>query len=492
MKRIIVAVLLACMTVTAFTSCANTSDDQSGNESNLPTGSLNTEAPGDVYDVPSVTYDGHEMLILSSGNVVYDDFSYDEASSAVLDNAQYVRKATVETNFDIDIVIEKSTDKTSFGQGSGFQKVSQAVTSEDCTYEICLIGTYDSTNLAVNNYLYDLNSIDYINLNNSWWDQNANSDLSINGLMFFTTGDFSCGNNDATFTLVFNKDLAETAKIENPYELVTSGKWTYDKLAEMTRTVSEDVNGDGQMDMRDKYGMTVWDDSVMAAVNSAGVRVCTVKDGKVELTFNEDRTIAVFNKWAEMVYDKEHAITYQRFGSSNGTIGQLWEEGRALFRNCLIKTVHSIRLAEVDFGILPYPKLTEDQDRYYSTMGSYHGQFVCVPLYQDDIERVGIIAESLAYYGQQLVRPAYYDKTLYGQTFRDDESKDMLDVILSSYIYDFGWYYQIGEYNENLMDLIRAYSTDFASMYASNEVAAKTKLTTINDAYAAVLDGWQS
>jgi len=146
---------------------------------------------------------------------------------------------------------------------------------------------------------------------------------------------------------------------------------------------------------------------------------------------------------------------------------------------------------EADFGILPYPKLTEDQPRYYSTLAPYNGQFICVPMVLEDAERTGIIVESLAYYGQNIVRPAFYDKTLYGQNFRDDESGEMLDVILSNYIYDFGWYYQIGGYNERLMDLVRGYSTEFASMYAAGEVQAKTKLDTINDSYELVSDEWK-
>ena len=493
MKRSIIALLILGILSGALVSCANTGDqtDNSSGQVALPSGEASGE-PGDVYDVPDVKYDGHELQILSAGNVAYDDFSFSESSEVVLDNAQYLRKATVEQKFDVTIKFSKKENKSSFGEGPGFQEISRAVGAEDCVYEVCLIGTYDATNLAVTNNLYDLASLDYVNLNNSWWDQNANEDLSINGLMFFTTGDLSVGNNNATFTLVFNKTLAAETEIEDPYELVKNDKWTYEKLYGMVKKVSLDVDGNQEMNMRDKFGMIIWDDSVMAVVNSVGSRVCTVgEDGNVSLTFNNERTIGAFNAWIEMVLDKETSICNQRFGSANGTVGEMWEQGRALFRNCLINTVHSMRLMEADFGILPYPKLTEDQERYYSTLAPYNGQFICVPLVLEDEERTGIITESLAYYGSTIVRPAFYDKTLYGQNFRDEQSGEMLDVILSSYIYDFGWYYQIGGYNERLMDLVRAYSSEFASMFAAGEVQANTKLSTINDSYKSVVDEWK-
>ena len=491
MKKLVSFVLVCLMVCSALVACSPASTPSESVSLPATDGSGAVEV-GDVYDVPEVKYDGHEFLILSAGNVAYDDFSFNEASNVVLDNAQYTRKMAIAEKFDIEILFEKKANGSSFGEGPGYTMVSNAVMSEDCIYELCIIGTYDSTNLAITNNLYNLNSIEYINLKNSWWDQNANEDLAINNLMFFTVGDLSCGNNNATFTMVFNKDLAKTAQIEDPYALVRNGKWTYDKLSAMVKTVSEDVNGDDTMNMRDKYGMIVWDDSVMAVVNSVGSRVCEVgDDGNVSLTFNNERTIGAFNYWIEMVLDKDTTICNQRYGSSNGTVGEMWEEGRALFRNCLINTVHSMRMMEADFGILPYPKLTEDQSRYYSTLAPYNGQFICIPAIQDDIERVGIITESLAYYGKEIVRPAFYNKTLYGQNFRDDESGEMLDVILGSYIFDFGWYYQIGGYNERLMDLVRGYSREFSSMYAAGETLAKNKLTDINESYAIVMDTWK-
>lgn len=489
MKKIISVMLLLCMLSVMLISCSDTTDGNvdAPTEVSDPTC---TEA-WDRFDVPNVKYDGHEYRILTAGNVAYDDFSFSQDSDIVLDSAQYQRKTRVETDFDVLIKLEVALNKSSFGNGPGFQKIQTAVTSEDYAYELGLIGTYDVAALAMNNYLYDLKSVKYINLNNSWWDKDANNDLDIGGLLFFTAGDLSVSNNNATFVLTFNNEMAAgVSDMKDPYQLVKDGKWTYDELKVMSKKVSADVDGNDVMNMRDKYGMVVWDYAVLAVVNSVGVRCCTVDEGgSVSLSLNDERTVAALGKWAEITYDKETAIYNQRYGRANDTLREMWEENRAMFGNTLITNVHEMRMMEADFGILPYPKLTEDQTRYYSTFVSYNGQFICMPILQEDIERAGIIAEALAYYGQQYVRSAFYEKTL-GVTARDNESIEMLDVILSNYIYDLGWYYSVGAYNSGLIRLVRAYSTDFAFTYAVSEESAKAMLANINENYKKVYDQW--
>jgi len=490
MKKIFSLVLILCMVLAMLVSCSNTGN--SGDTASAETNEPSDTGHVDTFDVPDVKYDGYEYHILTAGNVAYDDFSFDEDSDIVLDSAQYQRKVKVQTDFDVKILLEIAENKSSFGNGPGYLKIQKAVDAEDYAYDLGLIGTYDVAVLAMNNYLYDLKSVKYIDLENLGGYKDANKDLDIGGLLFFSAGDLSVSNNNATFVLTFNKEMAaEIEDMKDPYQLVKDGKWTYDELKVMSKKVSADVDGNDIMNMRDKYGMVVWDDTVMAVVNSVGVRCCTIDDsGSVSLTLNDERTVAALGKWADITYDKTTAIYNQRYGSANGTLREMWEENRAMFRNTLITNVHEMRAMEADFGVLPYPKLTEDQTRYYSTLASYNGQFICMPILQEDIERSGIIAEALAYYGQQYVRSAFYEKTLYGATVRDDESIEMLDVIFSNYIYDLGWYYRVGAYNSGLILLVRAYSTDFASTYAGNEESAKTMLSNINENYKAVYDQW--
>ena len=62
----------------------------------------------------------------------------------------------------------------------------------------------------------------------------------------------------------------------------------------------------------------------------------------------------------------------------------------------------------------------------------------------------------------------------------------MLDIILGNRVFDLGLFYQVGTYNERIMDLFRQNKTDFVSMYNTYESSALDKLDSINAAFAEV------
>ena len=87
--------------------------------------------------------------------------------------------------------------------------------------------------------------------------------------------------------------------------------------------------------------------------------------------------------------------------------------------------------------------------------------FVCVPLVVEDLEKVGIILQELAYQSQQIVTPAYYDATLIGRYFRDPESKATLDIMSDTRIYDIGLYMLPGKLPNQIISSLRGGKTNY-------------------------------
>lgn len=489
MKRLMCLILAVLSSLYLLAACAssgkpNDSSDVSGVGDESDTNETLTEKLG----VPEqADYGGETFNILTAGNVAYEDFKFTEESTLALDNAQYKRKALVEQNYNIKI--EQTMKKAySSGGGPGYTQISTDCNAGDCNFDLALIAGYDVSVLAYSNFLYDLNSVPGIDLSKSWWDQKANENLSVNGVMFFTTGEITVSDNDAAFVILFNKELHEAYNLEDPYQLVYDGKWTMDKFAELCKTVTEDLNQDGLMNQNDRFGVMVWDDSVMGIVNGAGQQCCTIADdGTIELTIYNETTVAALEKYFDIAFDTQYAITYQRV--TNDPIS-MWQNDQALFWMTTMQVIPKLREMESDFGVLPYPKLNEMQDSYYITIAPYNSQFICVPLIQNDLERTGVITEALAYYGKQIVTPAYYDVNLIGQSTRDEESADMLDIIFDSLVFDIGYYYQIGPYNKQLILMVREYNRSFASMYDTYKNSAQNLLRVINQYYQAAVSEW--
>ena len=485
MKRIASFLLAMLLVASCFVACGDkTPDSVVEGTDTVET----TESLVEALDVKTADYGQYDFRVLSAGNQAFNDFQFEEESTLPLDNAKYTTKLKVEEDFNITIT-QDITKKYSSGGGPGFLAVSQQANSGDVNYDLCLIAGYDVSVLAYNGYLYDMHSIDSLDLTKSWWDQNATESLAVNDVVFFTTGDITVSDNSTAFCLLFNKVLLKDYGLDSPYDLVHDGEWTIENFGKLVKSVSEDLNTDGIYDGSDRYGLLVWDDSIVGMVNAAGERCCTIEDGQIKLTFYNENTLSALEQYSAIAYDKQHAITYQRDKSIK--VMDMWQNNQGLFWTTLIYNIPNIREMESDFGVLPYPKLNEQQEEYYTCIAPYNSQFICIPLIQNDVERTGVIAEALGYYGQKITLPALYDVTLVGQSTRDEESESMLDIIFQNLIYDIGYYYQIGPYNKKLILQLQEFNSNFTSMYDTYKPAAEQTLKVINQFYTEAVSEWQ-
>jgi len=184
----------------------------------------------------------------------------------------------------------------------------------------------------------------------------------------------------------------------------------------------------------------------------------------------------------------DSALTYQREDWASVRADAMFENNQALFYLQIMELVVRLRAMEIDFGVVPFPKLDTAQQDYFSTVGSWHSGFICVPIGQEDPARTGAILEALAAESMYTLLPAYYDIALKGKYVRDEESEEMLDLIFSSKVFDLGWIYQIGGYNENIMNQLRQMRKEFVSMYERGLGRAERDMERINEAFENILD----
>lgn len=122
---------------------------------------------------------------------------------------------------------------------------------------------------------------------------------------------------------------------------------------------------------------------------------------------------------------------------------------------------------EDDYGIVPYPKMTEEQEVYYANLD---GGRIYLPLScSTDLERVCVIKEALAVGSLNYYYPAYYEDAVQNRYVRDTESIRMLEIITNGVSYDLGtgiWWDIIRVPWQNC---IQQNKTDFASAVAKNE-----------------------
>ncbi len=500
MKKLICLLLIACTLIPLPVACGNgantvvTTEPTKGDDTPVTTEPITTEYV-ELPELPEdADYDGYEFLILVSGNYKSNDFEASEDASDIISQAIWRRNVMLDEKMGVNIA-NKDIIKfgSSTGSGSGFQAMQQSYTTNSFDYDMCMIGSFDAGVIAYSGYAADLNTLPYVDLERSWWDQRANEELQILGKMFYTTGDISICDNLVTHCLLFNKELiAEDSNLNSPYELVREGKWTYDTMAAEVAKVSVDVNADDKMDYQDKFGLLTWNDSVVAALASAGNKICAINDeGKIEITFYNDRLETLADKYAAMVFDSQTAFNYQyNISQSNWNTyrNSMFRESRCLYYMQTLSAVSTFRDDNLDFGIVPYPKLNEDQENYHSLVNAYHGQFVMVPIFMEDENRTGAVVEALAYEGKQILTPAYFEKTLVGREMRDEDSAEMLYVIFDNRVYDVGLIYNVGNLKNILINFVSNRTNNIASQWKTYEKSATRVEKDINEKLSKITD----
>ena len=461
---------------TAATTTAAPAEDTTTSD----TTPAETTLPEETRDLTVEKYD-RDFVIFQAGNWGYKDFVAEDMTGEPINDAVYTMLSTVSEEFGVKFTTVNDGGKASGGQGHGYKTVETMHMSGSQDYDLTSIGCYDVCTLAYTGYLSDLASIDNVSLEKSWYDQKAYDMLNLNGHLYYITGDAMTLDNNCTYCILFNKTVVDQYNLEDPYQLVKDNKWTYDKFIEMGSVLPADLNGDGIRNRNDAYGVTVWLDSIVGMLHASGGAIAKINnEGKFELVLNNERNVDVLTSWTRAgASELSNFIT----SDTDETAHRSFTTNNCLFYTRYIGIGAYFRDSDLDFGFLPYPKWDESQEDYCNTMHAYGTSWLCIPSSVKDVEQSGAILESLSYYGQKLVNPAYYEITLEGKTIRDEESADMLDIIFTTRFFDVGFYYQVGDYGNTIFDMFYSGNTNFSSLFKASEKVVAKKLQTIDESF---------
>ena len=482
--RLIALILLTVMIISGFlVSCG----EKTGNEANVSqsTTENNNENPDDgvpgeeedtvnkltAPNLPDMDWKEKEITFLVRGPDFnewqsQDIFSAEENGEPVND-AVYKRNAILEDRYNFLI-------KEVHGTSAIQSMAEKSMLSGSNAYQVVMCNTDETNKLAMKGYLSDLRKVDYLDLSREYWDQNSIYGFTVDGKTLFMTGDLSIMANDATWIFMFNKKLLQDLQLANPYTLVRDGKWTADALYDIMKGAAKDLNGDGVMKgSDDQFGLATHDSTFDGLFFSMGMRVSAIDaTGFPELTINNERISQVMEKTA-MIMDKE--ITYN---ADWQLIATCFEDNRALFYGEVLQCVIRRRSMDTDFGVLPLPKLNDAQEDY-AHMVHVTACMVGVPnsLSDEDISFAGFALEAMAAESRNWLVPAYYKTALEGKFMRDEESKDMLDIILRTRRYDLGYAANWGSLFTGYVSAVKK-NGDFASVWdksGTKAVAAMEK-----------------
>lgn len=480
MKKIIVLVLVFVM-LFSIVACATVEDDKPNNN--------NTDQVAEkIWDQKEYDFEEFEFVILGGANkgVVYDRDGSDLDADALTGNevidAVYNRNTLIEETYNCTIVHVESNS-------SSIQTALLTGTDEDVSLISIKLNTqfsYIEQQLLLD--LYDQELVN-LNLKAEWYNQNTLKDTTINGKAFCVGGDMLFTDENSTWMTLFNKELASRYLPEvNLYDLVREGKWTIDKMSEYAARATTELVADDKWTYKDQWGYAGEGANYAAHMAGFGMRLAEVTpDGGIKLNmFSEDfydaygKVISLFSKsqaiLAQDIKDYEEENGYYAADAA-------FHEGRALFETTGMDRVIRFREMTTDFGIIPNPKLTESQELYY-TWTTHQSPLVSLPWFCGDKERTSAIMEALFEESSYFLKPAHQERSLKYQGTRDDDSVEMLGIILGNTVYDIGVLYNFGgtysELNSNAVNRGTGYVSTLSKLTTPANLAVEMLLKKLN------------
>ena len=248
------------------------------------------------------------------------------------------------------------------------------------------------------------------------------------------------------------------------------------------------MNGNGQIDWEeDHFGIALESLSMVYAIHASGVSL-TNKDeeGVPYIDVDQERASAVTEKFQPFFNNKNVTLFADKISGYSNTFHELFlpslMENRLLFFSNQLLVALNLREMDTDFGILPHPKLDESQADYLCPVSYWWATFAVIPKVNTRYDLTGDMLEAMGYYSQKFITPAYMEKSIQGKSLRDEESLDMLNLILSHRVYELAAIYNWGDVNSMFQSMSTNASSNFASTYKSKKkMAEKTLEKTLNE-----------
>lgn len=491
LSLMIVFVLVLGILASCNTNPKNTASETQSNTSGT-TSQANPLAHLEGYD-----YDKAEIVFLVEGDHrgIYSssDILGSETAPDLINDAVDARNKKVEELLNI-VVQEYRTD----GVTSMLELVRTSNLTGGNEYDVVMPYIPEAASMLTEGLLSDLNNYDIIKFENDYWDGNANKYFSIGGKLFFATGDTTLLAFDCTHALVFNKTVLQKFGIEeNPYQLVKDGTWTLDKLLEMATQVTSETDGDQIMTYKDTWGFFVNSNYATSLFLGSGLNLIG-RDSEdmptLALENNATAAASVVGKIVDAYSNENTTILIESFiDDVAGTGSTVWQEAtkavaedRALFRSMAIVDMNDLANYDVNYGILPTPKMTEDQDKYYSFVSTLYASCLAIPSQLEERERSAVVIEAMNAASGEYVKNKYYDVLLKSRRVVDNESSEMLDIIFNNRVYDLGVIYNWGGESiwdpNSLANFINEIAKSGQNTYASSYAAIEDKIkTAMND-----------
>ncbi|MBR4033953.1 MAG: hypothetical protein IKJ04_04020 [Clostridia bacterium] len=442
-KYLLKALALALALILVLPSAIACADNKGGEQTSAPAGESGnatttepipeTENPYDENGylkdrIPELNYGGETVDVLYWSNAKNVEYTAEDDGDSI-NSSIYYRNLKVEDR--LGITFNWIGEKGDYSQRADFNNIIASDLSGDCLYDI--ISAYSTTIAMAATYGYALDLMDYsdkLALDMPWWGADLTDMATINGKLYFATGDISTNYLLRMYGTFFNKELITNYSLENPYDLVDSGDWTIDKFL----SIASAMNGVSTTGGDTIYGL-VHDAITLEALFYGSNLSFVDKDSndmpKLSDTWNGDI--------AQTLVEKVSA-----FCQTDSVLNDSKQDESTFVSGSSLFIIYALDFAMnylpgsgVDFGIAPIPKYNKDQDGYSTTL-NYKYSLYMISKGTDIPEVAAYTLEALASESYRAVTPNLYEVAMKIRYTTDSTSQRMIDHIRDGVSFEVG------------------------------------------------------
>lgn len=468
MKRNL-ALILFLSILSGMTACG-----ESSNVSETTTPSGETPTPVAEYTFRK-DWDGKTVSFLNFANPfgMNAKITADSENGEHLNDAMFKRALALEDNMGVTL------EETNVDYGEFLDFARQTILAGDNPYDFLVVNDRDLNAFIQEELLLNLLDFDDLQLNEDWWLHETNDLVQIGDTLHCAKGYASLLVVDSLNIMLFNEDLAEKLQLDSPYSLVMDGSWTLDKFSEYLMAGTALNLGSDVPDTQNvwNYDQPGNGSACSGLLVGCGETSFEVKNGQIVCTAGSERFINVCDKIASiMSLNKPYMFFKEEYG-----VGTKFVTNQALFSYGEINLTRRLRSADFSFGILPSPKYDEQQNRYYCRT-SWTSAGISIPLTAADPEMSAAVADALNYISYETVWPIYREAVLEQKNLRNEESIEILDIVLRSGVPALNQVFNVGgDMVSTIGSKLLFGDNDVSSIVAANMTSIEEILKSLNE-----------
>ncbi len=490
--------LLMAMSMSALVACADGEQEEGPDQGGTQPDGPQTDDPETNEDpripldyLPTTTYGGATVNVLEwsangqedvgRGWIPWEEIDVDLGDGDPINNAIYDRNGVVEEAYDVVITKEYLSVDGSPAFSTAFRANE---TSGDEAYQMITMRTVGVAGFCMEGLLTNMFELPNLHTEMPWWNQDSVRSYTMGDALYVAAPEMLLRDKGATAVMYFNQKIADDEGIEDLYTVAQDGDWTMEMMVELAEDVAVDMDGDDQISSaEDMYGLEGGGRDIphFLFMGSGNKFAVIDDDGYIELTFGDEDSITV---WQDIL----DFVMYSDYYYANNADSNLIPEGfnafrsdRCLFQMNLVKDVLGLRNMESMYGVLPIPKYDAYQQDYSSLVWMHHDCVLGIPGSCTNTDMISVVLEHMSYISYYDVYPIFYDTIILGKSARDEQSKEMLELVFKTRAFDPGLYWLGDEGTGVFLTLFENNQHNVSSVWASVTQKVETGVEEFNE-----------